>query len=142
MQNLRFASEICFNINVNTHNLLTFGFGGVKCVIYIIGELLSCSRLSRDCIEKDLHTISQKQVKLELRKILDKLAVNIIENNLGNEMLIQALLELARVERIIIVLHFLCGMELSEIAYLLETDLNSIYVQKCTAIKHLKNILS
>ena len=32
-KNLRFASEICFNINVNTHNLLTFGFGGVKCVI-------------------------------------------------------------------------------------------------------------
>ena len=56
-------------------------------------------------------------------------------------MLMQALLELARVERIIIVLHFLCGMKLSEIAYLLETDLNSIYVQKCTAIKHLKNIL-
>lgn len=33
LKNLRFASEICFNINVNTHNLLTFGFGGVKCVI-------------------------------------------------------------------------------------------------------------
>ena len=32
-------------------------------------------------------------------------------------------------------------MKLSEIAYLLKTDLNSIYVQKCTAIKHLKNIL-
>ena len=44
-------------------------------------------------------------------------------------------------KRKIIVLHFLCGMELSEIAYLLETDLNSIYVQKCTAIKHLKKIL-
>ena len=141
MQNLRFALKICFNINVNTHNLLTFEFGDVKCVIILLEELLSCSRLSRDCIEKDLHTISQKQVKLEFRKILDKLAVNVIENNLESEMLMQALLELARVERIIIVLHFLCGMELSEIAYLLETDLNSIYVQKCTAIKHLKKIL-
>lgn len=64
-----------------------------------------------------------------------------VPNNLESEMLMQALLELARVERIIIVLHFLCGMELSEIAYLLETDLNSIYVQKCTTIKHLKKIL-
>lgn len=107
----------------------------------LLEELLSCSRLSRDCIEKDLHTISQKQIKFEFRKILDKLAVNIIENNLENEMLMQALLELARVERIIVVLHFLCGMKLSEIAYLLETFLNSIYVQKCTAIKHLKKIL-
>ena len=97
--------------------------------------------MNHDCLEKDLHTISQKQVKLEFRKILDKLAVNVIENNLESEMLMQALLELARVGRIIIVLHFLCGMELSEIAYLLETDLNSIYVQKCTALKHLKKIL-
>ena len=107
----------------------------------LLEELLSCSKVNNDCIEKDLHTISQKQIKLEFRKILDKLAINIIENNLENEMLMQALLELARVERIIIVLHFLCGMKLSEIAYLLETDLNSIYVQRCTAIKHLKNIL-
>ena len=107
----------------------------------LLEELLSRGKASRKCLEKDLHTISQKQVKLEFRKILDKLAVNVIENNLESEMLMQALLELARIERIIIVLHFLCGMELSEIAYLLETDLNSIYVQKCTAIKHLKKIL-
>ena len=102
-------------------------------------ELLSCSKNSG--IDAKIYSISNKQVKLEFRKILDKLAVSIIENNLESEMLMQALLELARVERIIIVLHFLCGMELSEIAYLLETDLNSIYVQKCTAIKHLKKIL-
>lgn len=107
----------------------------------LLEELLSRGKVSRNCLEKNLHTISQKQVKLEFRKILDKLVVNVIENNLESEMLMQALLELARVERIIIVLHFLGGMELSEIAYLLETDLNSIYVQKCTAIKHLKKIL-
>ena len=107
----------------------------------LLEELLSRGKASRKCLEKDLHTISQKQVKLEFRKILDKLAVNVVENNLESEMLIQALLELARVERIIIVLHFLFGMELSEIAYLLETDLNGIYVQKCTTIKHLKKIL-
>ena len=107
----------------------------------LLEELLSRGKASRKCLEKDLHTISQKQVKLEFRKILDKIAVNVIENNLESEMLIQALLELARVERIIIVLHFLCGMELSEIAYLFETYLNGIYVQKCTTIKHLKKIL-
>lgn len=105
----------------------------------LLEELLSCSKNSG--IDAEIYSISDKQVKLEFRKILDKLAVSIIEYNLENEMLKQALLELARVERIIIVLHFLCGMELSEIAYLLETDLNSIYVQKCTTIKHLKKIL-
>ncbi len=58
----------------------------------LLGELLSRGKVSRNCLEKDLHTISQKQVKLEFRKILDKLAVNVIENNLESEMLMHALL--------------------------------------------------
>ena len=53
----------------------------------LLEELLSRGKVSRNCLEKDLHTISQKQIKLEFRKILDKLAINIIENNLENEML-------------------------------------------------------
>ena len=103
----------------------------------LLEELLSCSKNSG--IDVEIYSIGKKQAKLEFRKILDKLAVSIIENNLENEMLKQALL--SRIELIIIVLHFLCGMKLSEIAFLLETDLNSIYVQKCTAIKHLKEFL-
>lgn len=50
-------------------------------------------------------------------------------------------MELARIERIIIVFYYVCGMKLSEIAFLLETDINSVYVQKCTAIKRLKKTL-
>jgi len=92
----------------------------------LLEELLSCSK--NYGIDAEVFSIDKKQVKLEFRKILDKLTVSIIENNLENEMLKQALLELARIERIIIVLHFLCGMKLSEIAFLLETDLNSIYI--------------
>ena len=92
----------------------------------LLEEMLSCSK--NYGIDAEVFSIDKKQVKLEFRKILDKLAVSIIENNLENEMLKQALLELARIERIIIVLHFLCGMKLSEIAFLLETDLNSIYI--------------
>ena len=107
---------------------------------FLMEQLLSCSEANnKNGIE--LPYIEKKQVKLEFRKILDKLVINIIEANLENEILKQALLELARIERIIIVLHFLCGMDLSEISYLLDTDLNSIYTQKSTAIKHLKNIL-
>ena len=92
----------------------------------LLEEMLSCSK--NYGIDAEVFSIDKKQVKLEFRKILDKLTVSIIENNLENEMLKQALLELARIERIIIVLHFLCGMKLSEIAFLLETDLNSIYI--------------
>ena len=39
----------------------------------LLEELLSSSKVNHDCIEKDLHTNSQKQVKLEFRKILDRL---------------------------------------------------------------------
>lgn len=91
----------------------------------LLEELLSCSKNSG--IDAEIFSKDKKQIKLEFRKILDKLAVSIIENNLENEMLKQALLELARIERIIIVFHFLCGMKLSEIAFLLETDLNNVY---------------
>lgn len=109
---------------------------------FLMEQLLSCGKDPREISEPVLNNIDKKQIKLEFRKILDKLVINIIEANFENETLIQALMELARIERIIVVLHYVCGIRLSEIAYLLDADLNSIYVQKCTAIKHLKNILS
>lgn len=109
---------------------------------FLMEQLLACSKDYNQTKEPVVEEIKGKQVKLEFRKILDKLAINIIEANFENETLIQALMELARIERIIVVLHYVCGIRLPEIAYLLGTDLNGIYVQKCTAIKHLKSILS
>lgn len=109
---------------------------------FLMEQLLACSKTFNQTKEPVGEDIEEKQVKLEFRKILDKLVINIIEANFENETLIQALMELARIERIIVVLHYVCGIRLSEIAYLLDADLNSIYVQKCTAIKHLKSILS
>lgn len=109
---------------------------------FLMKQLLSYIKNCNQTKEFVTEYIEKKQIKLEFRKILDKLVINIIESNFENETLIQALLELARVERIIIVFHFVCCIRPSEIAYLLETYLNSVYVQKCTAIKHLKNILS
>lgn len=106
---------------------------------FLMEQLLSCSENNTCGIE--LPHIAKNQVKIEFRKILDKLVINIIEANIENEALKQAILELARIERIIVVLHYLCGMDLSEVAYLLDTDLNSIYVQKYTAMKNLKNNL-
>lgn len=109
---------------------------------FLMEQLISCSKNCEQKHEAVFDEIKENQVKLEFRKILDKLVINIIEANFENDTLIQALFELARIERIIVVLHYVCGIRLSEIAYLLDADLNSIYVQKCTAIKHLKNILS
>ena len=97
---------------------------------FLMKQFLTCGRSCNPNNTPVFDKIEEKQVKLEFRKILDKLVINIIKNSLENEILLQALLELARIVRIIIVLHFLCGMKLSEIAYLLKTDLNSIYVQK------------
>ncbi|MGN0674947.1 MAG: hypothetical protein ACI4KG_04305 [Oscillospiraceae bacterium] len=109
---------------------------------FLMEQLLACSKYYNQTKEPVVEEIEEKQVKLEFRKILDKLVINIIVANFENETLIQAFMELARIERIIVVLYYVCGIRLSEIAYLLDNDLNSIYVQKCTAIKNLKNILS
>ena len=54
---------------------------------------------------------------------------------------VNAILKLARVERIIIALHIIQGMELKEIAYLLNTSVDSVYTQKNTALKQLKTEL-
>lgn len=97
---------------------------------FLMKQLLSYIKNCNQTKESVDEDIDGKQVKLEFRKILDKLVINIIEANFENETLIQAILELARIERIITVLHFVYGIRLSEIAYLLETDLNSVYVQK------------
>lgn len=108
----------------------------------LMKQLLLCSEEGYGTENSDLYSIDDGKVKSEFRKILDKLVINIIERTFENETLISALLRLARIERIIIILHFICGMSLSEIVYLLDTNLNSVYVQKCTAIKHLKKLLS
>ena len=94
---------------------------------FLMKQLLLCGKDYHKTSELVSPDINDKQIKLEFRKILDKLVINIIVANFENETLIQALLELARVERIIIVFHFVCGIRLSEIAYLLETDLNNVY---------------
>ena len=71
---------------------------------FLMKQLLSCGTNCNQTKESVTEYIEEKQIKLEFRKILDKLVINIIEANFENETLIQALLELARVERIIIVI--------------------------------------
>ena len=73
---------------------------------FLMEQLLACSKNYNQTREPVGEDIEEKQVKLEFRKILDKLVINIIEANFENETLIQALMELARIDRIIVVLHY------------------------------------
>ncbi|MCD8049606.1 MAG: hypothetical protein LUG52_08425 [Clostridia bacterium] len=74
----------------------------------------------------------------EYRKILDKVAIGMIYDTFDDEKLTEAMLKLARMERIILTFNIILGMEPAEIAFLLDTTLNSTYAQKCTALKRLK----
>lgn len=78
----------------------------------------------------------------EYRKILDKVAIGLIYDTFENEKYIAAMLKLNKVERIIVAFNIILEMELSEIAYLLDTSLESTYTQKGTALKRLKEELS
>ena len=65
-------------------------------------------------------------ISREFRKILDKIAVEIIYDSFENEDMIQAVLSLNRIERIISVFSLILGMSNSEIAFLLNTNMNSM----------------
>lgn len=77
----------------------------------------------------------------EYRKILDKVAIGLIYDTFENEKYIAALLKLNKVERIIVAFNVILEMELAEIAYLIDTSIESTYTQKGTALKRLKEEL-
>ena len=94
--------------------------------------------------EKDTYVMqrgSSKDIACEFRKILDKIAIRIIIDDFENEAVSQAILNLSRSERIIIVFNIVLGMNLSEVAFLLGSSINSTKVQKSTAIKRLKSTI-
>lgn len=98
---------------------------------------------SNEKFKEDIEKIkfSKSQKKCEYRKILDKVAIKIIYDEFENEKIIEEMMKLARVERIILTFHIILKMDLPEIAYLLDTNIDSIYTQKSTALKRLKKEL-
>lgn len=77
----------------------------------------------------------------KFRKFLDRVVIKVIFDTFENEEIIQAMLKLARVERIIIVFGVIEDMEIPELALLLNTSADSVYMQKSTALKKLKQEL-
>lgn len=86
----------------------------------------------------DLDDINEKVITEEYRKFLDKVAVRMTIDMFEQEEYVNAILKLARMERIIIAFNIIQGIELKEIAYLLNTSSDSVYSQKNTALKRLK----
>lgn len=86
----------------------------------------------------DISKISPKAITEEYRKLLDKVSIRIIIDVFEQEEYVNAILKLARVERIIVALNIIQGIKLKEIAYLLNTSVDSVYSQKNTALKRLK----
>ncbi len=96
------------------------------------------------CYRKDDADVNSEELKvtLEYRKIIDKVVTGIIKESFQWKRYSYALLKLARMERIIIVFNIMLRMSLSEIAYVLDTSIDSIYTQKSTALKKLKTELN
>ena len=90
----------------------------------------------------DTVTLTDKEIKKGCKKIFDKLVIRIIINELENEVIISAILNLHELERIVIVLNIIGGLTAGEIAYLLGTSANNIYVQKNKALKKLRSELA
>lgn len=90
----------------------------------------------------EINLYNDKRISDEFRKILDKIALKIIYSSFESEDFIQAIILLNRIERIIVVFGVILGMSNSELAFLLNTNKNSVYVQKCKAIKKLKKYIT
>lgn len=105
---------------------------------YLLKQLLTekYPNISNDY--SDLDYISEKVITEEYRKFLDKVAIRMTTDMFEREEYVNAILKLARMERIIIAFNIIQGIELREIAYLLNTSADSVYSQKNTALKRLK----
>ena len=87
---------------------------------------------------KEEYVFTDRELTLESRKILDKIAVTMLRTEIDNAIIINGLLKLSKIERIIIILNILNDVALLEIAFLLDTNINSVYVQKKSGLEKLK----
>lgn len=94
--------------------------------------------LEETAYETEEYNFTDRELTLESRKILDKIAVTMLQNEIDNAIIINGLLKLSKMERIIIILNILNDVALFEIAFLLDANLNSIYVQKKSALEKLR----
>ena len=106
---------------------------------YLLKQLLIEKYPNTSNDYSDLDCINEKIITEEYRKFLDKVAIRMTTDMFER---VNAILKLARMERIIIAFNIIQGIELREIAYLLNTSADSVYSQKNTALKRLKAELS
>ncbi len=103
-------------------------------------QLFKQMLLERYSKSNNFDEVKERPIKVtnEYRKILDKVVIGMIYDSFENEKIIDAMLHLTRSERIIIVFHIIMDMKLAEIAFLLNTSLESTYTHKSIALKKLK----
>ena len=92
-------------------------------------------------ISADLSKFDDKDITREYRKILDKVAIGMINETFENEKIIKSMMMLSTLERVIIAFQTILDMELGEISILLDSTPESVYSQKSKALKKLKNAL-
>ena len=79
--------------------------------------------------------IYSEEIDKEFKRILDRMAKELINVTFENERLVKALLKLSAIERIVMVFHIVLGMNLSEIAVLLNISPDNVYARKYRALK-------
>ena len=106
-------------------------------LLYIITDW--CIK-EKDCEIRD-YVFSDKELTIESRKLVDKIAITMLYNEIDNAIIINCILKLSKIERIVVILNILNDIALFEIAFLVDTSLNSIYVQKKNALNKLRKEL-
>lgn len=107
-------------------------------------EILLSEYSSTNC-DNDLTNnidVYSKEVDKEFRKILDRMATEIIYITFDNERSIKSMAKLSTVERIIIVFHIVLGMKLFELSALLIISVDNVYARKYRALNLLRKFMN
>ena len=92
--------------------------------------------------QKKIDEISKNESTKEFRKILDRMAKELIETTFDNERLKNAMLSLPKIGRIVLTFQVVLDMDIFEVAYLLNTTSESASAQKYKAINKLREYMN
>ena len=105
-------------------------------------EILLEKSLDREAsIEIDNLVIDDNEVENVYNQFVERLAQNIFIEAIGDELVLEAFMNLSRLEKIIVVFNVMPNYKTSQVAVIANTTSSSVSTQKYKAIKHLQNIL-
>ena len=107
----------------------------------LVETLLEKSLNRETSAEIDNLVIDDNEVEDVYNQFIERLAQKVFIEAIGDELVLEAFMNLSRLEKIIVVFNVMLNYKTSQVAVIANTTSSSVSTQKYKAIKHLQNIL-